>query len=122
MTEPRRADEASARAALGIARVEVVQHVPNYVDGVTPKRAILSGPPESLLGSLLALDWIARLAAPRYDGVGAFHQWSISRFGLGEPLLVAERDGGSWWWIAARLRGDVDALGLPDWNPPEKRG
>lgn len=118
--------------------IRAVQHIPNFVDGVEPKRAEVETQAE-----LLAVPWIASWAesTPEHeatdevtswpDGVKTvtlerrhvpaeiFHRWSVSDHGNGQVLLMCERDNGRWWWVVARLSGDLVKLSLPRWAPPE---
>lgn len=82
----------------------LVEHIPGFVDGVRPSSAEV----ESVV-DLEGVDWVRR-----WRDVPGFHRFSADRSQEG-AWLMAERDGGKWWWVVARILGDLP--GLPTWAP-----
>ena len=80
---------------------EIVQEVPNYCDGVKPKRSTFATQDE-----LLAIDWVKR--DPSENN---FH-----RFSLSGNILMIEKDEGRYWWAIGYVKFPK-RLELPEWKP-----
>ena len=86
--------------------IRAVPHIPSWFDTGHP-------PPEATADSiqeLLSVDWIRRIAAGEIFTDRAFHQWSLS-----DNCLIAEFDGGEFWWVVAYLTSD-EPIPLPEWH------
>lgn len=84
------------------------QHVPPFVEGGNPKTAKFKS-----LSALLRVPWVAKWAAD-----ASFHRFSVNNRIRQQPLLMAEFENGSVWYVVGFLT-EVPA-GLPVWEPRER--
>lgn len=90
--------------------IHLSQHIPGFVDGVTPHIARVETQAE-----LLATPWVAQY---KDFFVGKpFYRFSLSRDPLSLPLLMAEFDEGRHWWVVGLVKEGADELTLPTWEP-----
>lgn len=84
------------------------QHVPTFVDGVTPKRA------EGSLAAILGVPWVAEYLT-MCDG---------ARFMADLKTLLVDgmRNGKRWWWVVGFFDESPRGLPVMDYSlpPPEK--
>lgn len=89
--------------------IRIVEHIPNYADGLTPRRA-----EGDTTADVLAAPWVAKWTHPLINGSRVFHRFSVSAEDGETPLLMVEFDQGRWWWVVARVtEGTLD---LPRWE------
>jgi hypothetical protein len=87
--------------------IEVVQHIPAFVD--------LDDPPERIVADTEA----ALLAHPtlmRWQDDPGFYRFSVSVAGH-RPLLMAEFKKGREWWVIGYITVGREYLTLPEWEP-----
>ena len=102
----------------GSQKLHLVQHVPTFVDGATPKIA-----EADTIEDLLSVPWVADYGKdnPFIDkhgnrGVRVFYRFSVDSIGSTHALMV-EHDEGRYWWVAGNITGYTG--GLPKWEPKE---
>lgn len=81
--------------------ISILQHIPNFVEGIEPQKITVANTAE-----LLVIPFIKRWSEdPR------FYRFSISkrqRSDVRSDLLMAELDKNKEWWVVGYLTGDVD--------------
>ena len=106
---------------------EIRQHIPNYVEGFTPRTVVFE-----TLEELLAIDWVAQHAVPMPEielvnvltgekaeppkSSGPFHRFSQSQEWENRWLLMAEFAEGKKWWVVGYMKESVE--GMPAWQAP----
>jgi hypothetical protein len=83
---------------------EIREHVPQFVEGVTPRRVEFE-----MLEQLLAIPWVAEFRDLRTTG-HLFYRFSKS----GGKLMV-ECDKGDWWWVVGHIK-HPELVDLPEWH------
>jgi hypothetical protein len=100
--------------------IRLVQHIPNFVDGVDPKIVTCGSQTE-----LLAVPWVAHYAngelIARNGEVRRRPFWGYS---LSDDRLMAEYDEGRHWWVIGTITDGREMLDLPKWvmHPDGRRG
>ena len=81
------------------------QHVPNFIDGVTPVDLEFE-----TLEELLAIPCLVKRASwPKF-----------SHFAMSDDLLLVVLDEGFEWWVCGYIK-NPSAVGLPKWEGPKHR-
>lgn len=83
--------------------MKVKQHIPQFVDGLEPKEAIVSSQAE-----MLSLPWLKR-----WESDAIFDHWEKSEYGTGTLLMGIYKNGE--YWVAAYIDGP-EKLDLPTWK------
>jgi hypothetical protein len=85
--------------------IHAIQHVHGFGDTVPLEARVVT------VAELLDVPWVKA-----WRNATEFYRFSRTP---GGRLLMAERDEGCWWWIVARVRGDITQL--PEWKPKRPR-
>jgi hypothetical protein len=90
--------------------IEVVQHVPSFVDIGEPRRRARI----ETAADLERIEWIHAWRKTPPHTFDCFAQ--VRRQARTTGLLLAVFDAGSYWWVVAYLSDDVP--GLEEWSGP----
>ena len=99
--------------------ITAYQHIPNWSDGLVPKRNVVAS-----VADLLALPWIASwgqddlVASKGVVSVRPFHRWSVADPGTSRQTLMAEFANGDHFRVVAFLTSD-EPIALPEWHETE---
>lgn len=92
--------------------MKLVQHIPNFVDGVDPKDAEFSD-----LASFNEIefvkDWIANVQQHDHFEINQMHRDSDIH------VLSVNKDN-TWWWVLGRVEDPTDEIRkmFPEWHAP----
>lgn len=85
--------------------IHAIQNLPTFVEGLSTRLEAKVG----TVAELLDVEWIK--AWQNATGFFRFSRAHSGRF----RMLVVERDEGTWWWVVAELKGEIEEL--PLWEP-----
>jgi hypothetical protein len=88
--------------------IEVVQHIPAFVNREDPPARIVAETQAKLLAH-------PAIAAWREDP--GFYRFSLSNDDGYRPLLMAEFNEGRNWWVVGYITVGREYLTLPEWKP-----
>ena len=86
--------------------MKIKENIPGFVDGASPRQADFNTKEE-----LLELDFVKSWSRGK-----GFHRFSLTDYGAGFKLLMAEFDGGKRWYVVGFIYPGETTLDFPEWD------